>query len=1452
MNPTDTTSKATRTPFKFLAPYRAEDKDAFWGRDTEIKELYEMLFATNLVLLYGPSGTGKTSLIQCGLSKKFSGPDWIPLMIRRGESFKDSLKNALQSLSSLPEDTPIPEHIIRIYNTYYRPVYLFFDQFEEIFTLAERDSNGKVILDQDGKLASVKELLSTIQQLATTLPCKVVFSFREEFLGQLYNYEQYLPTLFDFRLRVEPMNAARIDEVLQGSFKHFKITCDPPEVAKTIANNLLEGKATSQLAYLQVYMDALWKTAFRENPENVWLENTPPPPVTITTRTLEKVGDVRKVLEVYLQEQEEAVAQSVGIQQAWVAELLDSFVTDDGTKRPIAEDSPKLNPKNRMNKEQLDLCLTELQDARLLRNDNQYYELAHDALAGILANKRTASQRLVKEITQSIRTSYNLPTEGEGSYLNEEYVSLYQKYKTEITEELAGNDDREGIIEYIEDSRRNNEKRKSALEDKNKKLRQSLTRSRWAAAGIFALLALSLATGFFAWLVNNNSTSLYWASEAEKMIPTRKLRLLDAAVNRTNEKNIITSIKDQIVKTFNVSRVHGFIEKIRYDNFVTSSANGTWAISRFTDADGSEEMQVWNTQTGAPYDFLKEAEDIELTEFSPDGRWLLTSNKAQDKYMIWQTASQRMYAVLQSEKYLSFYNFSGDGKWLYTRNSNGQSRIWDIVGKRRLSYLDQEKKLSRAVFSSDSKWLLTLDNDNHYKVWDTTKKQLFDFLREEKDIAWADFSEDGKWLFTTQPTEHVRVWNMATGRVPAFLGNEGTLKQATFSTNGKWLLTTNSRSEIRLWDVSKRRVPDFLVQVRDIKRATISGGGKWLLTSNYKNEYRVWNTTTGIFHDSLKTEKGIYLYEFSPDEKWLLTSKNQGEYVVWETASGTRHDFLRAVKNIAETKFSANGKWLLIGTNEGEYRVWEMASGQPWDYIKTEKDINDARFSPDGKRLHTFDTRHALRIWEVERRHSDVFPLGEIDDNAMVFSRDEKWLITRDGNSNTRLLETATGQQPDFLKHQKPTQEAEFSANGKWLRTRDEHGGVKAWDVTSGRVPDFLQKESDMGEAVFSENGQWIVTISGAGQVALWETSTGQKRRLLQKESGVWFADVSPDGKWLITKNNAEQAILREINTLKERSFFPNQGKSLRNLRFSADSRWLVSTDSASRYQLWDIGTGKPHNFLANRQGIEDVIFSADGKWLITQETKETPATCHVWEIATGKVLDSLKTRNGFPLAQFSATGKFLLTTDSTGHYHVRNMAAGRVPAFLQSGKDLSHAEFSADDRWLLTNNDAVGFVVWETATGRRYDFLKNEKHIKLADFSTDGRYLATASVKKVTTWEIATGKPIQQLYLNTVPKQIKLAQNCNLYVTAGKALIKTDFTNEGETYFSYGDRETLDYTYDEINEWMKIFGGEYLGELDQQTKQKYRIEKKFDLVFDMLKTFWNEFKEWISGWFGN
>ncbi|MFM9950624.1 MAG: CHAT domain-containing protein [Saprospiraceae bacterium] len=58
------------TPYPGLIPYPKHYFPVFWGRDTEIRELYQLLTdeeAPAVILAYGAPGVGKTSLLQAGL-----------------------------------------------------------------------------------------------------------------------------------------------------------------------------------------------------------------------------------------------------------------------------------------------------------------------------------------------------------------------------------------------------------------------------------------------------------------------------------------------------------------------------------------------------------------------------------------------------------------------------------------------------------------------------------------------------------------------------------------------------------------------------------------------------------------------------------------------------------------------------------------------------------------------------------------------------------------------------------------------------------------------------------------------------------------------------------------------------------------------------------------------------------------------------------------------------------------------------------------------------------------------------------------------------------------------------------------------------------------------------------------------------------------------------------------
>ena len=101
------------SPLKFLDAYTKEDIDIWFGREQETTNLYEALTGVKHLLVYGPSGAGKTSLIECGLRNKFSDADWFALSIRRNQnitaSVYASISNELTEGFEIDPATQLPK-----------------------------------------------------------------------------------------------------------------------------------------------------------------------------------------------------------------------------------------------------------------------------------------------------------------------------------------------------------------------------------------------------------------------------------------------------------------------------------------------------------------------------------------------------------------------------------------------------------------------------------------------------------------------------------------------------------------------------------------------------------------------------------------------------------------------------------------------------------------------------------------------------------------------------------------------------------------------------------------------------------------------------------------------------------------------------------------------------------------------------------------------------------------------------------------------------------------------------------------------------------------------------------------------------------------------------------------------------------------------------------------------
>ena len=430
---TEQTAIAARvtSPFKFLDSYAEQDRAAFFGRDEEIETLYRLMGESRLVLVYGASGTGKTSLIQCGLTSKFSPTSWLPVNVRRGDNLNDALLAALRALAitPLPADITVPDAVRSIYLDHLRPVFLIFDQFEELYVLGSKD-------EQDKFYAAVKELLGS------DTSCRIIISLREEYLAALDRFELAVPSLFDKRLRVETMTNANVKKVIVGTAAAHDIVLEHGvDTARLIIAQLDDKRVGVQLAYLQVYLDHLYRTAATPGAGGA---------VTFTDAAIDQAGKLGDIMAGFLDAQEGALqaeleASGTGIAKGGIARLLDEFVTVTGTKQPsTTAEIAKLLPSSAG---WLQQAVAGLQDCRLLRLVGDHYELAHDALATRIAERRSTERKDLLEIAKIV-TDRREGFERTATYLTPEelaMVKLAQTQKDPVSGEplfvLAAQDD---------------------------------------------------------------------------------------------------------------------------------------------------------------------------------------------------------------------------------------------------------------------------------------------------------------------------------------------------------------------------------------------------------------------------------------------------------------------------------------------------------------------------------------------------------------------------------------------------------------------------------------------------------------------------------------------------------------------------------------------------------------------------------------------------------------------------------------------------------------------------------------------------------------------------------------------------------------------------------------------------------------------------------------------------
>ena len=275
-------SEHSTNPFPGLRPFHESEQHLFFGRESQIDAMVDKLAANRFLAIVGASGSGKSSLVNCGLRPALrtglmakAGTAWRMAQCRPGGDpvaalstalaedgvlFKD-FQDAGMSLSDIIETTLRMGKLglIDILEQAQLPdgcnLLLVIDQFEELFRYRHLDGHSKNKSDETGQHATafVNLLLTAIEQ--KKLPVYVVITMRSDFLGdcaqfpglaEAINGGQYLVP----RMTREQRRAAIAGPVGVGGAKIY------PALLTRLVNDV--GSNPDQLSILQHALNRTW------------------------------------------------------------------------------------------------------------------------------------------------------------------------------------------------------------------------------------------------------------------------------------------------------------------------------------------------------------------------------------------------------------------------------------------------------------------------------------------------------------------------------------------------------------------------------------------------------------------------------------------------------------------------------------------------------------------------------------------------------------------------------------------------------------------------------------------------------------------------------------------------------------------------------------------------------------------------------------------------------------------------------------------------------------------------------------------------------------------------------------------------------------------------------------------------------------------------------------------
>jgi WD40 repeat protein len=1035
-------------PYKGLAAFDDAPVDAllFFGREREREIIVANLLASRLTVLYGPTGVGKSSLLNAGVVHQ----------LRR-------LPDVTVATFSAWREDPTDE-VDEVVDAAEGETYLVFDQIEEYFLYHDQ----------------TEPFARRLPELVTEsgLRVNVLLGIREDALAKLDFFKGRIPNLFGNYLRLDHLDRAAARGAILGPLERMgelsssgQVYTAEPELVEEVLDQVATGRIEYGLAGRGTVGGDREEPTRVEAPflqlvlERLWDEEQSVGSNTLRPQTLERLGGAETIVRGHL---DHALAALDPEQRELAAEVFGHLVTPSGTK--IAHEMSDLARYAAAPESAVAAVLSRLAAERIVRSvdgssKGGRYEIFHDVLAsGVLswrvafdAERELERERARRKRAISFAGAALLALVGVTAVAI--FALVQREHARDVSRraqarELAAQANLQLTVDPLRSvalARRAAELESSPYVERQLRDAVSLSHVRAifrSPGGPVTNVASSLGGTRFAAVSASGSIRVIDVRTAETIATLRHPPGVVDAVFSRDSRVLVTVGRDGRARILDPTSGR-VLRELRNDGAVTALALSPDATVILTGGvDGT--ATLWRATTGERLLTVRVDGPVSLARFDPAGERIAVVTGT--SFEIFRAADGRAVRSFEQAGTVLALDFSSSGQLVATGGADKRARIWRVDRGELLHSLGLH--VGRVVdvsFSRQGTHVATASTDGTARVWHVaTGVPRATLFGHRNYVNTVRFSRNGLYVLTASRDGSARVWSAAGRHHAALLGHAGDVRGAVFAAGGGRVITWGDDGTSRLWQtsvepelsvVARHGAPVTSVAFGDVASTTFSAGesGEAVLREHGRVVRR--------FVHGAAIADAVY----RPDLGLVVTAGADGVARIWRRG-GREPRELRHGSALAAVAVSPDGARVATAGEDRQLVIWALAAGERLQTVRHDRLILDVAFDPSGERIATAEANGVVRVWaglrveRVLRGHRDAA-------TAVAFAPGGVWLASSSRDHDARLWNARTGKLVRVLsQHFAIVSDVAFSSDGRWLATAGP-ANVNLWPLRSGGLP---------------------------------------------------------------------------------------------------------------------------------------------------------------------------------------------------------------------------------------------------------------------------------------------------------------------------------------------------------------------------------------------------------------